>query len=424
MNRGWITILMISLLLLGLLGCGGDVVIMEHSIQEKDGPVPIKLVVWSSRAYDTYRAIQDDFRYKHPHIELTIEMQENYGDYIAAKTASNDLPDLFFLTPYHEVQVYAKNGMLMDLSERAFTDNVFDLTRKSVSYNGKVYGYPMSIGFLGVIYNKKLFRDAGITGSPQTLNEFKEAVLKIKALGITPFASSFKDHWTLKHLFSTLQGSVVKEPSTWISSMDRGSGTFRSRDVGEIFDVLDMIRGNTNVNPLESDYDDSIQLMAMEKAAMIHNGNWAVADLFKINPNLEVGLFPLPVSDNPNDAILAVDTEIVIVLNHNTKYPKEALQVLDYISDNSDRTGWMHHYTKDVSTQPAMPFDQKPLLGGTYSTFEEAYQSNRIIPWMYQQYPLGLGEAAGEILQSYYAGEIEQNTVFDMLDQMWRDKVD
>ena len=44
----------------------------------------------------------------------------------------------------------------MDLSDQEFTSKVYDYTLDAVSYDGKVYAYPLRQEFLGVFYNTEL----------------------------------------------------------------------------------------------------------------------------------------------------------------------------------------------------------------------------------------------------------------------------
>ncbi|MFB6365332.1 ABC transporter substrate-binding protein [Paenibacillus elgii] len=421
-------LLMLAFLVLIAVGCspGNGGTSSQTSTpaesKKKSEPVPIKLVVWGSGASETYKKIQDDFNNKHPEINLTIEMQGSYAEYLGAKTASNDLPDLFFLQSYTQVKTYAKNGMIMDLSQRDFTDKIFSQAKEAVSYDNKIYAYPVSIGFLGLIYNQELLDKAGIASPPKTVTELKEAFKKLKDLGITPFASSAKDSWTLNHMLSATQAATVGDnAAAWLKSMNEGTGSFSVAKTDSMFEALKTIRGNTNKNPLDSDYNNSIQMFATGKAAMIHNGEWAIADVLKINPNIKIGLTPIPISEDPKDAKLAVDAEINIAVNKNTKHPQEALKVLDYISDNKDMTGWMHYFTKEVSEPPAMPYAEKPPLGGANDVFETAVKSGNTVPWIYAQYPLDLG--AGEILQAWFGGSKDKDAVIDEINKAWKKAV-
>ena len=79
--------------------------------------------------------------------------------------------DIYILTPYKQVQAFAEAGRLMDLSNEPFVDKVYKNALDASSYDGKVYGYPANFEYLGVFYNKELFKQAGIEKLPETREE-------------------------------------------------------------------------------------------------------------------------------------------------------------------------------------------------------------------------------------------------------------
>lgn len=71
---------------------------------------------------DTFDNAAAKFNEMQDEIELSIQPATgDYNQYLGARAASNDLPDMFWLTPYAQVQQFAKNGYLMDLSDQEFT---------------------------------------------------------------------------------------------------------------------------------------------------------------------------------------------------------------------------------------------------------------------------------------------------------------
>ena len=80
----------------------------------------------------------------------------------------------------------------------------------------------MNLEMLGVYYNQELFEKAGITEVPKTFSQMKEVCEKLQASGITPFAATYKETWTLNHLFSCLQGAAVGDYESWVADMNSG----------------------------------------------------------------------------------------------------------------------------------------------------------------------------------------------------------
>ncbi|MEG2395362.1 MAG: extracellular solute-binding protein, partial [Ruthenibacterium sp.] len=161
-------VLTVALAAMLAVGCGKAAPVTDAAGESAvsagaNGRTKVVMAVWSSGAADVFKKAQDAFNASQDEIQFEIQMQSgDYSDYLGAKVAANDLPDMYFLTPYKQVQSFADAGRLLDLSDCTFNDKIFNSAKGAVSYEGKTYAYPMNMEFLGVYYNQKLFEQAGI----------------------------------------------------------------------------------------------------------------------------------------------------------------------------------------------------------------------------------------------------------------------
>ena len=88
------------------------------------------------------------------------------------------------------------------------TDKISDTVKKqmssaleSMSYDGKVYGVPVTVQPGGIWYSKDLFKQAGIDAAPTTFSELKTDVQKLRSAGIDPIALGGKDAWPVGHWY-------------------------------------------------------------------------------------------------------------------------------------------------------------------------------------------------------------------------------
>ena len=56
---------------------------------------------------------------------------------------------MFVLTPYSQVEQFAKNGKIVDLSDQPFVDKIYSNTKNSITYEGKIYAISVSTGLYG-----------------------------------------------------------------------------------------------------------------------------------------------------------------------------------------------------------------------------------------------------------------------------------
>ena len=103
------------------------------------------------------------------------------------------------------------------------------------------------------------------------------------------------------------------------------------------------MKENSGGNYMDADSTSGFNAFASGEAAMIVTGEFSLLNAQSINPDLQVGLFGVPLTENEEDAKLDVDVGICIAVNQNTPHLDAVREVLNYLSDNTDENGWMHY---------------------------------------------------------------------------------
>lgn len=112
-----------------------------------------------------------------------------------------------------DIQSLVKLGVLADLTSYAEGVDYTEASLKNGQVDGKQYGLPWYTGSIGLIGNKQLLEEAGVTEMPTTVEEFEEALKSVKALGgdIVPYAMATKPE-TIKDFipwFRTFGSKIV-----------------------------------------------------------------------------------------------------------------------------------------------------------------------------------------------------------------------
>ena len=150
-----------------------------------------------------WQDVADEFEADHPNVTVEVEGFQNeelQRTLIPNALRSGDAPDLFQQWGAGELAAQVRAGQVKDLSGDVAEQ--VEAIGGSVSpwqVDGKTYGLPFNFGIEGFWYNKDLFAQAGIEGTPTTLDELNEAVEKLKAAGITPIAVGAADKWPAAH---------------------------------------------------------------------------------------------------------------------------------------------------------------------------------------------------------------------------------
>ncbi len=384
--------------------------------------VKINMAVWNGTWGEDLNKFMADFNSKNPDIELDVQMQTgDYSDFLGAKVAANDLPDVYILTPYTQVQAFAEAGRLMDLSGESFVDRVYPAALDAgKGKDGKIYAYPANYEYLGVFYNKALFEQAGIETLPTTREEFEAVCAQLEGAGIQPIAPTYKHSWTLKHLFSTLLTPFVQDDIPgFVASLNSGEGTFDVEGIDEVFQFADIMKKYSGSNMMDQDSTSGFNALANGQAAMLVSGEFSLSTVAAMDPVPEIGCFAVPVASDASLNKLAVDVGICYVINANTAHPEECKRLLDYMSNPDEEGGYIEIVACELGdAPPAMPYS-----GGAPSAAMDDYtaycDAGNTIPWVYQQYANGFDVTSGDIFQGYMAGAKDQATVIQEMNESY-----
>ena len=385
-------------------------------------PYEIKMVVWSAEWGNKLDRMMEAFNEEHKDdgLTLTIEMQSgDYSNFLGSCAATGEYPDVFILTPYAQVQQYAKNGSIKDLSGEPFVDKVYKGALASVTYDGKIYGYPANYEYLGVFYNKDLFEKAGITEVPTTPDEFKKDCQALQDAGITPIAATWKESWTLKHLLSMLISPFVADNEAgFVSGLNDGSQTFDQDWMTQVLDFADIIKEYSGSNRMDLDSTAGFNAMATGSAAMQFTGEFSTEVNYAMDQPQNIGVFAVPVSKDPSQNKLGVDVGITYCVNANTSNYPAVQQLLKYLSDPDDPNGYIAiNCSAPGAAPPAMPFDG--LYDSPSNEDYNKYNDDKMTcNWIYQQYVNGFDVMSGDLFQGYFAGtEDRDQFISDLKDQ-------
>lgn len=126
------------------------------------------------------------FDAKYPHIKVT-HVEQTKGkerEQFLTAVAGGEQPDLIRIS-YPEMAAYIQQGVAADITDlwnaKEDKDKYLPGSLQSATVDGKIYGVPNDMYVTGMIYNKKLFIEAGLDPlkPPATWDEFVEAAKKL-----------------------------------------------------------------------------------------------------------------------------------------------------------------------------------------------------------------------------------------------------
>ncbi len=280
--------------------------------------------------------------------EVYVDFQTNTTDWEAsfwAALAVNDAPDIVTHIAQARIAQYADAGHLLDLSGLACAGFIADEAKPAVSYKDGLYAIPVQTEIYGVFYNKDLFAQAGITALPATITEFEQTLEKLKSLepqNVYPIVAQYRDpgqlgFWGLYGAAGSLYQSV-SEQGIDKAAVAKGEYKFDNPRFRNIMRVYELVRQYAQPRAEDTDYTTHNTMFAGGEAAMLIMGNWMISQMRELNPDINVGMFPLPVSEDPADAMFAEDYNLVINVNAHTQHKEAVDKFLAFFCDYTKPT--------------------------------------------------------------------------------------
>ncbi|MFC9770961.1 MULTISPECIES: ABC transporter substrate-binding protein [unclassified Pseudarthrobacter] len=256
-----------------------------------------------------FTASQDRFRVLH-------DMATN----LSASFVRSSPPDLGCLNYNLEMARFMERGALSDLADlpeaASIRGDVLDLTNWYPTYPGRTSVIPYSVMAASVIYNRRIFEANGLS-VPTTWDELLDVCERLKAAGVTPIYGTFRDPWTIAQgLFDYTVGGMVDVRGFYQSMHEAGEKVGPDSEVSFQKTLLEPVRRMVqlkkyvNADAASRGYGDGTTAMAQGQAAMYFQGPWAFGEIEKAGTDVDLGTFPLPVTDNAADLKVRVNIDL------------------------------------------------------------------------------------------------------------------
>lgn len=397
-------------------GTSGSAAPAATEAPKKD--VTIKVFQFKVEIAEQLNALAEEYE-KETGVKVQVETHgggEDYGALLKAEIASGSEPEIFNNGGFAALEPYMDRAT--DLSDQPWVSKLIESSKIPTTVDGKIYGMPMNVEGYGLIYNKDLFTKAGITEEPKTLPQLKDAVEKLKAAGITPFEAT-NEWWSMGIHLVNVALANQSDPAAFIEDLKAGKQTIKDNAVfKQWLDLVDVIFNNAQDNKVTTDYATQVADFASGKAAMMMQGNWTQGDIDKIDPNLNLGLLPLPISDQEGHIYVGVPNNWIV--NSKSAHPEEAKAFLNWLV--SSETG-KKYLTKEFKFIPALsdiPSTSEDI--GQVAVAVQA-QSSTALSWNWDRFPDGVTQGFGAAMQEYLGGQINRDQLLEKLDKAVQDIV-
>lgn len=365
-------------LMAGLAGCGGSggrETVVFHLSKPEAIPYFRKLI-------GQYNASQND-------VQVVFDTASN----LQAGFLRGNPPDLGLLNYNMEMARFMERGALSDLSDMPEAGRILppvqDLVDQYATYPGRTSVLPYSVMAASVIYNKAIFDAEGVE-VPQTWEQLIDVCDRLQAADVTPFYATFAEPWSVAQgWFDYTVGGMVDVAAFFEKMNELGtevgpnSAVSFSKDFAEPTHRMKMLADKyTNRDAASRSYGDGNLAFAQGRAAMYMQGPWAFGEIAKTEPDLELGTFPLPMTDDPQDREVRVNIDLAAWIPEDSQHKEAARQFLQYLF----RKEIMDEYNKaqlgyGTTTDSAPVTDPRIVEMKTYYDDARFYQgASKAIP--------------------------------------------
>jgi multiple sugar transport system substrate-binding protein len=332
---------------------------------------------------------------------------------VAGFTAGN-YPDVAYEYGSSAAQL-ARQPKLVDLTKDVQDadfkwDDFYPSERDAATVDGKVIGVPALVDDLSLVYNKALFKKAGVPlpTADWTWDDFRSAAAKLtdsssKVYGWAYVNDGSEDTvWRYLPLLWQAGGELLNADNT-APAFDSPAGLTALKllqDMSVTDKSVYLDNGNGNY----------LNLFNSGKIAMLWTGPW---DLSSINSNIDYGITLLPGYNGNHETISGPD--LYVAFEHSSGRAKTAVDFMKWLTSPEE------HLKFAIATGDLPVRKSESKLPG-YSTFLEKYPANKVfvqnlsnVKHVRPNIPTynEVSTAIGQMVQSVLIGKAEPQQALD-----------
>lgn len=243
------------------------------------------------------------FNEVYPNITVETEGITDYAEDSLLRLSAGDWGDIMFIPAVDAADLptyFVPYGTVEEMSEYV---NFADQWKN----NDLCYGIGYMGNAQGVLYNKKVFADAGITELPKTPDEFIAALQAIKDnTDAIPLYTNYAAGWTMGGAWDGYLGAITNGDETWLNQKfihtaepfkDNGDGTGPYALYKILYDAT--AQGLIEEDYTTTDWEGCKPMINNGEIGTMVLGSWAIAQMKAAGDHPDdIGYMPFPITVN------------------------------------------------------------------------------------------------------------------------------
>lgn len=241
-----------------------------------------------------------EFNKLYPNIKVEVETSTNYASDALTRLQGGDWGDVMMMPAVDKSEYdtyFLPFGSLSDMKKEVrYATNG--------AYNDKVYSIASMGNALGVVYNKKVFQEAGVTEVPKTPDDFIAALKAVKEkTNAVPLYTNYAAGWTMSAWDTYIGGTATGDTKYMNQELLHTEDPFSDPGDGtHAYNVYKVLYDAVNDGLIEDDYsttdwESSKSKMNNGEIASMVLGAWAVSQIKAAGDNADdISYMPFPIT--------------------------------------------------------------------------------------------------------------------------------
>ncbi len=341
MNKNVISVPLLLFIALTLIGCGGAVgkkadVMVWHWMTDREG---------------TFLELAERYN-RETGLTVTFELyapSDAYSQKIRASAQTKTLPDVYgLLAEKRDFAAFIKAGYVADLTkymaennrewERSLFKKALDVNRflpdNQWGVKPGIYGVPIDVTNIQMLYNKDLFKKAGLDPErpPKTWDEFLRCNEALKKAGIPGLVSGWGEIWMIDCFASNYAMNIMGKDK--VVATLKGKVPYTDPDWLKVFGLFkEMTDKGVLVSGIVCMVNKTAeQIFANQRAAFAFNGSWCVNVYKGMNPRLNYGAMLPPRVSLKHPMLIWGGAGGSFLVNTNSENKEKAIEFLKWLT--------------------------------------------------------------------------------------------
>lgn len=248
----------------------------------------------------TWKQYIAEFNKMYPNITVKVTTNSNYADSALTRLQGGDWGDIMMIPAVDKSEL---GNYFLSYGKTDAMDKQIKYVH-AWEYKGDVYGVPANGNAVGIVYNKKVFKEAGVDKLPTTPDEFIKDLKAVKdKTKATPLYTNYAAGWTMgawdSYIGGTATGDAKYMNQELLHTKDPFSNPKDGTHAYNVYKVLyDAVKDKlTEDDYSTTDWEGSKSKMNNGEIATMVLASWAVSQIKQAGNNADdIGYMPFPIS--------------------------------------------------------------------------------------------------------------------------------